>query len=159
MIIKPLLRFIGLVKLPTEIWFNSFLIILDNWFSFTFPIFPPNLEVSEILNLFHEFEKNQKYKTIKNFNLPLTSIDLKGSLYCSNIDHRWTILNGKQLRIVTWYDNEIGYSTNVVNILNKINIHFKILILFDFSETYIVIKTLILKIYVKWKNISCKPNT
>ena len=80
-----------------------------------------NLNIKDIKNLFHEFEKNQKYKTIKNFNLPLTSIDLKGSLYCSNIDHRWTILNGKQLRIVTWYDNEIGYSTNVVNILNKIN--------------------------------------
>tara|TARA_B100001093_G_scaffold212845_1_gene204239 strand:- start:63 stop:1094 length:1032 start_codon:yes stop_codon:yes gene_type:complete len=80
-----------------------------------------NLNIKDIKNLFHKFEKNQKYKTIRNFNLPLTSIDLKGSLYCSNIDHRWTILNGRQLRIVTWYDNEIGYSMNVVNILNKIN--------------------------------------
>ena len=81
--------------------------------------------LKKIKDLLINFEKKQKSKTIKNFKLPLTSIDLKGSLYSSNIDHRWTVINSKQLRIVTWYDNEIGYSSRVIDILKKINILYK----------------------------------
>ena len=55
----------------------------------------------QIIRNFLQFENNQKTKLIKNFDYPLTSLDLKESPYSSNIDHRWTNTNSKQIRIVT----------------------------------------------------------
>ena len=74
----------------------------------------------QIIRNFLQFENNQKTKLIKNFDYPLTSLDLKESPYSSNIDHRWTNTNSKQIRIVTWYDNERGYASRVFDIANKI---------------------------------------
>lgn len=78
------------------------------------------IELSHIKKELIEFENNQSFNLLKNFNFPLTSLDLKGSVYSSNIDHRWINVNLRQLRIVTWYDNEMGYATRVIDILNKI---------------------------------------
>lgn len=75
---------------------------------------------NKIKEAFLKFEKKQKVKLIKNFNYPLTSLDLKDSPYSSNIDHRWINTNSKQVRIVTWYDNERGYASRVIDIVNKI---------------------------------------
>lgn len=75
---------------------------------------------NKIKEAFLQFEKKQKVKLIKNFNYPLTSLDLKDSPYSSNIDHRWINTNAKQVRIVTWYDNERGYASRVIDIVDKI---------------------------------------
>ena len=79
------------------------------------------IKLDQIKKKLIEFENNQSSNVLKNFNLPLTSLDLKGSTYSSNIDHRWIKVNTRQLRIVTWYDNEIGYASRVVDILKKIS--------------------------------------
>ncbi len=80
------------------------------------------VSINKIKKELYEFEKNQSSKIMKNFNFPLTSLDLKGSPYSSNIDHRWTHANSKQVRLVTWYDNEMGYASRVIDLLNKIKI-------------------------------------
>ena len=78
------------------------------------------INLSQIKKELIKFEKNQSYNLLKNFNYPLTSLDLKGSTYSSNVDHRWINVNSRQLRIVTWYDNEMGYASRVIDILKKI---------------------------------------
>lgn len=78
------------------------------------------IKLNEVKKKLIDFENNQSSKLIKNFNFPLTSLDLKGSTYSSNIDHRWINVNSRQLRIVTWYDNEMGYAARVADILKKI---------------------------------------
>ena len=78
------------------------------------------IKLNEVKKKLIDFENNQSSKLIKNFNFPLTSLDLKGSTYSSNIDHRWINVNSRHLRIVTWYDNEMGYAARVADILKKI---------------------------------------
>jgi|688.fasta_scaffold39673_3 glyceraldehyde 3-phosphate dehydrogenase len=70
--------------------------------------------LQEILFTLRNFEKKQKFKIIKNINEPLVSLDFKKSEYSANIDNRWTKLNQNTLKLVLWYDNEFGYSSNLV---------------------------------------------
>ena len=76
---------------------------------------------NEILSIFKNFEKSQKLKIIKNFNDPLVSLDFKNSVYSCNIDHRWTEMNLNTLKLVLWYDNEFGYSSNLLNQIKLVN--------------------------------------
>ena len=55
---------------------------------------------------------------IHNSDEPLVSIDYKGTKYGCIIDHRWTdVTNNNRLKVVLWYDNEWGYSHQVVDIV------------------------------------------
>lgn len=72
----------------------------------------------EVKVLFAEYESKQKWQTYHNSEAPLVSIDYKESPYATNIDHRWTtIKGGNRLKMVLWYDNECGYSSQVVDII------------------------------------------
>ena len=75
----------------------------------------------ELLNILESYEKNQKYKIILNNFDPLVSSDFAKSEYTSIIDHRFTsIIKNKMLKLVIWYDNEWGYASKVVQIVNMI---------------------------------------
>lgn len=75
----------------------------------------------QLINKFKTFEKKQKYKIIKNTTEPLTSADYIGEEYSTIIDHRWTRTNnGHLIKLVYWYDNEWGYSSNVINLIKEI---------------------------------------
>lgn len=68
----------------------------------------------DIISLFENVERNQKWQIIKNNLDPLVSLDFKRSEYSAIIDHRWTdIRNKRLLKLVLWYDNEWGYSCRV----------------------------------------------
>ncbi|MBK8048657.1 MAG: aldehyde dehydrogenase [Anaerolineales bacterium] len=49
---------------------------------------------------------------------PLVSIDFKGDPYSSSVDHEFTNVYGKMVKIVTWYDNEWGYSNRVADLVD-----------------------------------------
>ena len=49
---------------------------------------------------------------------PLVSIDFKGSPLSSSVDYEFTNVYGNMVKIVTWYDNEWGYSCRVADLLN-----------------------------------------
>ncbi len=51
---------------------------------------------------------------------PLVSIDFKGDPYSSSVDYEFTNVYGNLVKIVTWYDNEWGYSNRVADLLNFI---------------------------------------
>ena len=74
-----------------------------------------------IQKVFKDFEKNQKFKIIKNINEPLVSLDFKNSKFSCNVDHRWIELNKNTLKMILWYDNEAGYSSNLVNQIIYVN--------------------------------------
>ena len=72
----------------------------------------------EIINIFEEYEKNQKFPIMLNNYEPLVSSDFKKENKTTIIDHRYTdVKNNKMVKLVLWYDNEWGYASKVVEIL------------------------------------------
>jgi glyceraldehyde 3-phosphate dehydrogenase len=51
---------------------------------------------------------------------PLVSIDFLGNPHSSIFDPDLTNVIGKQAKIVTWYDNEVGFSNRVIDLANHI---------------------------------------
>jgi glyceraldehyde 3-phosphate dehydrogenase len=49
---------------------------------------------------------------------PLVSIDFKGNPMSSSVDYEFTNVYGNMVKVVTWYDNEWGYSSRVGDLLN-----------------------------------------
>jgi len=47
---------------------------------------------------------------------PLVSVDFTGSSYSSVIDSSLTMANDDMVKIVTWYDNEMGYSCRTIDL-------------------------------------------
>ena len=76
----------------------------------------------EIISLFKKKEQEQKIKIFYNNFESLISKDFIGSDYSAIIDHRWTDVNKfNYAKLILWYDNEWGYSSRVVDIVNFIN--------------------------------------
>ena len=56
----------------------------------------------------------------------VVSSDFVGNRHAGIVDGEATIVNGKQAVLYVWYDNEFGYSCQVVRILQQIsNVHFQ----------------------------------
>ena len=52
---------------------------------------------------------------------PVVSIDVVGSTYSSVFDAGATMALGKMVKVLTWYDNEWGYSNRVVDLIGYIS--------------------------------------
>jgi glyceraldehyde 3-phosphate dehydrogenase len=51
---------------------------------------------------------------------PIVSTDIVGSSYSSIFDSSLTMARGNVVKVVSWYDNEWGYSNRVVDLVSKI---------------------------------------
>ncbi|MFL6562335.1 MAG: type I glyceraldehyde-3-phosphate dehydrogenase, partial [Bacillus sp. (in: firmicutes)] len=51
--------------------------------------------------------------------LPLVSTDYNGAKVSSTIDALSTlVLEGNRVKVLSWYDNEVGYSSRVVDLVD-----------------------------------------
>ncbi|MCE3229973.1 MAG: Glyceraldehyde-3-phosphate dehydrogenase/erythrose-4-phosphate dehydrogenase [Bacteroidetes bacterium] len=67
------------------------------------------------LEVFTNYQKQQKWNILHNNMAPLISSDFKKSEYSAIVDNRWTqVMNKRMLKLVLWYDNEWGYSSSVL---------------------------------------------
>ncbi|MBL4886510.1 MAG: type I glyceraldehyde-3-phosphate dehydrogenase [Planctomycetaceae bacterium] len=52
---------------------------------------------------------------------PIVSSDIIGSTYSSIFDSCWTsVINGNMIKVLSWYDNEFGYSSRTADLIVKI---------------------------------------
>ena len=52
---------------------------------------------------------------------PLVSIDFRGNPHSSIVDSAYTaVMDGDFVKVLSWYDNEWGYSNRCVDLLRKI---------------------------------------
>jgi glyceraldehyde 3-phosphate dehydrogenase len=51
---------------------------------------------------------------------PLVSSDVVGESYSSIFDSPLTMVNGNMVKVVSWYDNEWGYSCRVADLIQKV---------------------------------------
>lgn len=78
-----------------------------------------NCTKEELIEIFKEYEKNQKFSIVLNNFDPLVSSDFKKEQKTTIIDHRYTdVKNEKMIKLLVWYDNEWGYASKVVDILD-----------------------------------------
>jgi len=77
--------------------------------------------VEQINNSFREASKG-KLKGILDYNeLPLVSRDYNGNNFSSIVDGLSTmVVDGNMVKVVSWYDNEWGYSCRVVDLVKYI---------------------------------------
>ena len=95
-------------RVPTSIVSSAVLILLLD----------KDIEHSELVSRFTDFEAQQSHHVIHNSIEPLTSIDYRGQDYSLIIDQRWTkVERGNHVKLVYWYDNEWGYSSRVVDVV------------------------------------------
>jgi len=70
--------------------------------------------VSEVIALFEQFEK--KHPTILSLCYdPLVSKDILGDTHSCILDVELTSVIGKMVKVVGWYDNEMGYSNRLID--------------------------------------------
>lgn len=77
--------------------------------------------VEEVNEVFRKAAREEFPKSLSVSELPLVSLDHRGSPYGSIVDSLSTSVTDKKLiSVVAWYDNEWGYVTQMVNLLGYI---------------------------------------
>ncbi len=66
--------------------------------------------------------KKISLKELKNILLytedPIVSIDINNSCYSCTFDSQMTSVIGKMVKIIGWYDNESGYSSRIIDLID-----------------------------------------
>ena len=72
----------------------------------------------ETINAALKEASENELKGILDYNeLPLVSIDYNGNHHSSTVDGLSTmVLENKMVKVLAWYDNEIGYSTRLMDL-------------------------------------------
>lgn len=71
-----------------------------------------------VIELLQEFIKQQERPILQLIEEPLISGDFIGNEHSAIVDKRWiSVIGGRHLRLMYWYDNEWGYSSRVVDLL------------------------------------------
>lgn len=77
--------------------------------------------VEEINGLFKEASESYLKDILGYEELPLVSVDYEGETCSSVIDAQSTrVMNGTQVKVLAWYDNEIGYMQRMMELAMKV---------------------------------------
>ena len=78
-----------------------------------------NKEVSseEVNDLFNNVANHHLKNVIEYSEDPLVSSDIVGNKHSAIFDAQQTEVDGHMLKIMAWYDNEVGYSTRTVDLI------------------------------------------
>jgi len=76
--------------------------------------------VAEINDLFKAAAKGNLSPYLEYTEDPIVSRDIIGSHYSCTFDAQLTSVIGKMVKVVGWYDNEMGYSTRLLDLLTKL---------------------------------------
>ena len=81
-----------------------------------------NVTVDEVNSYLQSVAFHSKYREIIGYvNSPeVVSTDFYSSPFASIIDSQATIVSGKRITLYCWYDNEYGYTKQVINLSKKI---------------------------------------
>lgn len=76
----------------------------------------------ESLNLAFRKSARQELKGILDYTeVPIVSVDIIGNTHSCLFDAQLTSVIDKMVKVVGWYDNEIGYSSRLVDLMLKIS--------------------------------------
>lgn len=78
------------------------------------------LTVKEINEAFKMASQNELRGILDYCEDPIVSVDIVGSPYSATFDADLTSTIGKMIKVVSWYDNEAGYSNRLVDLILKV---------------------------------------
>lgn len=76
--------------------------------------------VEEVNELFKKAADNNLKGILEYTEDPIVSIDIVGNSHSCIFDAPSTMVNGNMVKILGWYDNEIGYSTRTAELVEKL---------------------------------------
>src|SRR5690606_7102453 len=76
-----------------------------------------DVSVEEINEAFKKAAKNQLKGIIEYSEDPIVSVDVLGNTHSCLFDAQLTTVLGRMVKIVGWYDNEIGYSSRLIDLI------------------------------------------
>lgn len=76
--------------------------------------------IQEINDTFKRISENELKNVLFFTKDPIVSIDINNSCYSCTFDSLMTSVIGKMVKIIGWYDNETGYSSRIIDLINKL---------------------------------------
>lgn len=78
--------------------------------------------IDEVNELFKKAAENSLKGIIQYTQDPIVSVDILDSPYSCVFDSKMTsVIGGKLIKLIGWYDNEIGYSNRLIDLISHIN--------------------------------------
>ena len=74
--------------------------------------------IKEINDAFKENSNNKLKNVLFYTKDPIVSVDINNSHYSCIFDSQMTSVIGKMVKIIGWYDNETGYSSRIIDLVN-----------------------------------------
>ena len=84
-------------------------------------IIKENTSVAEINELFKKAASCPLNGILSYIEEPIVSVDVLGNKHSCVFDSKLTSVIGKMVKVVGWYDNEVGYSNRLVDLVAKIS--------------------------------------
>ncbi|SRX54083.1 type I glyceraldehyde-3-phosphate dehydrogenase [Aequorivita sp. CIP111184] len=78
--------------------------------------------IEEINNAFKKASENSLLGILEYTEDPIVSIDIVGNTHSCIFDSGMTSVIGKMVKIIGWYDNEIGYSSRIIDLIDRISV-------------------------------------
>ncbi|WP_430909465.1 type I glyceraldehyde-3-phosphate dehydrogenase [Maribacter sp. 2-571] len=80
-----------------------------------------NVKKQTSIQEINETFKSISHKKLKNILLytedPIVSVDINNSCYSCTFDSQMTSVIGSMVKIIGWYDNETGYSSRIIDLI------------------------------------------
>ena len=83
-------------------------------------ILSKNTTVDDINNAFKKASESNLASILEYTSDPIVSIDIIGNTHSCIFDSELTSITGKMVKIVGWYDNEMGYSNRIADLILKL---------------------------------------
>jgi len=77
-----------------------------------------NTSITEINQAFKDYAENDLKNVLFYTKDPIVSIDINNSFYSCTFDSLMTSVIGKMVKIIGWYDNETGYCSRIIDLIN-----------------------------------------
>lgn len=74
--------------------------------------------ITKINNAFKKASEGQLKHILHYTEDPIVSIDVNNSSYSCTFDSQMTSVIGKMVKVIGWYDNETGYSSRLIDLIN-----------------------------------------
>ncbi|NAS29604.1 type I glyceraldehyde-3-phosphate dehydrogenase [Flavobacteriaceae bacterium R38] len=77
--------------------------------------------IEEVNNAFKTASQGRFKHVLSYTKDPIVSIDIVGNRYSCTFDSQMTSVIGTMVKIIGWYDNEMGYSSRIIELIDHIN--------------------------------------